>query len=44
MKNLEFKTQFEKRTKEFAVAAFRCLDAFPMSESVELRKLFQSIS
>ena len=27
MTNLEFKTQLERRTKEFAVAAFKYLDA-----------------
>lgn len=36
MTNLEFKTQLERRTKEFAVAAFKYLDAFPKKNSTRV--------
>ena len=36
MTNLEFKTQLEKRTKEFAVAAFQYLDALPKKVSTRV--------
>ena len=36
MTNLEFKTQLERRTKEFAVAAFKYLDALPKKVSTRV--------
>ena len=36
MTNLEFKTQLERRTKEFAVAASKYLDAFPKKNSTRV--------
>ena len=36
MTNLEFKTQLERRTKEFAVAAFQYLDALPKKVSTRV--------
>ena len=36
MTNLEFKTQLERRTKEFAVAAFKYLDALPKKNSTRV--------
>ena len=36
MTNLEFKTRLERRTKEFAVAAFKYLDALPKKVSTRV--------
>ena len=36
MTNLEFKTQLERRTKEFAVTAFKYLDALPKKVSTRV--------
>lgn len=36
MNNLEFKTQLEKRTRDFAVRTFKYLDALPKRESTRV--------
>ena len=36
MTNFEFKTQLERRTKEFAVTAFKYLDALPKKVSTRV--------